>query len=324
MEYRDFINTNMNDVITALNGSITPAPVNSELYRDFLDRKADDVITALNGSITPAPAGDELYRDFIERKFDDVIAAIGGYVPPVTFPTVSGSICTFNSAVTGLPLKSHTVDIDYTGSAINELTVYSTGVNLCDNDYEPSNVYGLNPTGRARTKKLIYIKQGFSYTIHLTTYANFQFTISTDYVSAYPFTQLAYCGNDTAWHSNTYSFTATRDGYLSVVFRKYGDVSFDISEFDFNLQVEIGVSATPYMAFVGSSYNITFDTPIYGGSYDCLTGIVTSDKDSGGGDVSPTYQQTATANFETNLGVNNIWSDTGNTTLQYIKIGGNT
>ena len=87
----------------------------------------------------------------------------------------------------------------------------------------------------------------------------------------------------------------------------------------YDFQVESGSTVTDYEAVNNSE--ITFSTPIYGGSYNCLTGIVTSDKDSGGGDVTPTYQQTATANCLTLLGENNIWADTGNTTLQYIKLG---
>ena len=67
--------------------------------------------------------------------------------------------------------------------------------------------------------------------------------------------------------------------------------------------------------------HIVSASTIYGGTYDCLTGIVTSDKDSGGGDITPTYQQTATANCETNLGENNIWADTGNTSLEAFKFG---
>lgn len=45
-------------------------------YRDFIDSKANEIITDLGGTITPAPSNPELYRDFLDRKFDDVINAI--------------------------------------------------------------------------------------------------------------------------------------------------------------------------------------------------------------------------------------------------------
>ena len=48
--------------------------------------------------------------------------------PPLSFPTLTGSIVTFNSQYAGLPLKSHTVDVDYTGSAISNCFV----VNMAD------------------------------------------------------------------------------------------------------------------------------------------------------------------------------------------------
>lgn len=314
MEYRDFINTNMNDVITALNGSITPAPVNSELYRDFLNRKADDVITALNGSITPAPAGDELYRDFIERKFDDVITGIGGYVPPVTFPTVSGSICSFNSAVAGLPLKSHTVALTATQSGSGTPS--------------PDNVRTINGYSA------INISQSGADTSTPTVYV---INLGGTY----------YGGEYDA-----------RTGVLTVT---HGYIEFDGTENWINVggsypqafQIDTGITNAfqgaiptqkannitnlyPWSSSEVEQYGIRWQVGVQSGRLFVYDNNYSSDLAGFKQHLSDTHLQVVywlntpitiqlpPCPIDTLEGVNNIFADAGDTTLQYIKIGGNT
>ena len=300
----------MNDVITALNGSITPAPVNSELYRDFLNRKADDVITALNGSITPAPAGDELYRDFIERKFDDVISGIGGYLPPLTFPTLTGSIVTFNSQYAGLPLKSHKVAVTATQSGSGTpspsnprpISGYSA-INISHSDADTS-----NPTV-------------YTITIGSTVYGG-------------------------EYDARTGVFKVTHKGILardvsgwaksgSVFYRNFSDVWTAITP-----DTPTGRKPLLCSHFDYSNSSIIADLKIgYGGAnnngnivirYDALSTISDFNDYITNNDVFIVYElatpqtiQLPLCPIDTLEGVNNIWADTGDTTLQYIKIGGN-
>ena len=279
----------------------------SELYRDFIDRKADDVISALNGSITPDP-GNELYRDFLNRKFNDVILGIDNYLPSLSFPSVSGAICTFNSQYAGLPLKAHEVDIDYTGSAISGVNIQRPyGINQWDEQWELG-IYNLttgNPEGSSysiRGRNRILVKPNTSYYANNAYFRILYYDADDNYISYKVgigvFTTPSNCHFVRFYLGDAYGTTYNND-----------------------ISINYPSTETSYHAYEGQSFNITFDTPIYGGSYNCLTGIVTSDKDSGGGDISPTYQQTATANCLTLLGENNVWADTGNTTLQYIKLG---
>ena len=256
-------------------------------------------------------------------------------IPSATFPTLTGSIVTFNSQYAGLPLKSHSVDVDYTGNAISNCFV----VNMADNtnisyfqglligtygfvdlgsltwtkagdypefraNYASNNIpagknLGSNVRANAICIKYLTISPNDAYRGETTGIA-----IVTEYISV----------GDADYSSSTAEQFKTAMNGVYLIYELATPTTPTITEAQFNtLLSAFNIS--------GEAFKIPFDTPIYGGSYDCLTGIVTSDKDSGGGDVSPIYQQTATANCETNLGVNNIWADTGDTTLQYPKFG---
>lgn len=72
----------------------------------------------------------------------------------------------------------------------------------------------------------------------------------------------------------------------------------------------------------GSTQSVSFGSTIYGGSFDAKSGVLTSDKAADGSDITLVYTQLTAVNLETVIGVNSFEADTGDTTLQYIKIGG--
>ena len=246
-------------------------------------------------------------------------------IPTASFPSVSGAVCSFDSQYAGLPLKAHTVAIDYTGSAISGVHIQNTcGVNQWDEEWENG---VLNTTTGANRENVNAIRtKNYVRVLPNTTYY-----CSATYGSGYAIWCMFYDNNNnviTGYSTgksvyenaseirNSSFVTPSNCSYIRFyITPQYGNT------YNNNVSINFPATNTSYNAFVGQLFNITFNTPIYGGSYDCLTGIVTSDKDSGGGDVSPTYQQTATANCETSLGQNNILADTGDTTLQYIKLG---
>lgn len=300
-------------------------------------------------------------------------------LPSLSFPSVSGSLCTFNSQYAGLPLKSHVVEVDYTGSAISGVNIgsdakYAGFINFNqllnalatsttqdgliitnNNDGSVSisgtaeatgSVYLTDDVTAPRDNSVILFNFIFSSALSGGNYVFF-----TGYRTNYAMTERG-CffkrDEGTSWrngfslhyeqgttintriwfniHNLTQMFGSTKADEIYQMEQQtvgrgvaYFRSLFPNNYYDYNAGILTTVSA---VNGVNNSFiPITFDTPIYGGQYDCLTGIVTSNKDSGGGDITPTYQQTATANCVTSLGENNIWADTGDTTLQYSKFG---
>lgn len=246
--------------------------------------------------------------------------------PPLSFPSVSGSIVTFNSQYAGLPLKSHVVDVDYTGSAVSRIVVHSPSefvgiyplnddsdtVDGIDYTINKSGLITLSGTSSSSITLYIDIKECVLPSDNgRTVYFNNDFVSSN--VRIYFYNNSTNIDN---WLLNVKNRTYTN--YSALAGQTVNKIRMDIND-----AVSVNGSFQIFFSVNNNdnTFNIAFPTPIYGGSYDCLTGIVTSNKDSGGGDISPTYQQTATANCETSLGENNIWADTGDTTLQYPKFG---
>lgn len=293
--YRDFIDRKTNDIINILDGVITPTAT-AELYRDFINIKANDVITALNGTITPPPAGVELYRDFLNRKFNDVIAGIGSYIPPVSFPTVSGSIVTFNSQYVGLPLKSHKIALTATQSG--------SGTPSPDNVRPISGWSAINISQSGADTSTPTV-----YTINLGgTYYGGEYDARTGLLTITH--MFVNCTSANEFNRNN-GFVAYRmDGLPQARGRLYA-ISNMISEFgsfiSSNMTKNIIQTPDTTTMYIALNEDISIDL------LDVLYELAT-----------PTTIQLPPCPIDTLEGVNNIWADTGNTTLQYIKIGGNT
>ena len=254
-------------------------------------------------------------------------------LPSLSFPSVSGAVCSFDSQYAGLPLKAHEVAIDYTGSAISGVNVYNSAdittlpfySGLKNGTYMAVDIANLTIN---RDTTLPEVDRYFAYITGIKSIPN----NTKGNIACYGYEAESLNVFNTNKRPGVLFGSGLAVYFTTPVNQYPSKDAFKAAMSGYYLIYELATSTTPIsdsvlknvLASFGiydESFNITFDTPIYGGSYDCLTGIVTSDKDSGGGDVSPTYQQTATANCETNLGVNNIWADTGDTTLQYIKLG---
>lgn len=162
--------------------------------------------------------------------------------------------------------------------------------------------------------------------------------------------------NLTLWNSGTAirqaTFTIKEDGSFRFgVYRNIASGSVDANKIK-TVQVELGSTATAYEPYQGETYDITFPSEagtVYGGSLDVTTGMLTVDRAqiaSYAGDTLPstwisdrdvysagatpttgaqvvyelatsqTYQLTPTE-IRTLLGQNNIWADTGDTTVTY-------
>ena len=221
--------------------------------------------------------------------------------PPLSFPSVSGAICTFNSQYSGLPLKAHEVAITAiqsgsgTPSPSNPRAISGhASVTISHSDADTSNptkytrsfgqtVYGgvLNClTGVVSVTHGIYI---------LTGNENWFVAGNGTNIRAYV---------DNLIPNKKYSANGICNYF------KEGSANYP-NEFDlvqnytrFNIY---GIATT------GAEFNtwITNHSPITV-IYELAT---------------PTTIQLTPIQVETLLGENNVWADTGDTSLQYIKLG---
>ena len=162
--------------------------------------------------------------------------------------------------------------------------------------------------------------------------------------------------NRTLWNSGTAIRQATftieeASSFRFWVYRNVASGGVDANKIK-TVQVELGSTATDYEPYRSNTYNITFSAEagtVYGGSLDVTTGVLTvdraqiasyagetlpstwiSDRDVYSAGVTPTtgaqvvyelatpqtYQLTPTE-IRTLLGENNIWANTGDTTVTY-------
>lgn len=71
---------------------------------------------------------------------------------------------------------------------------------------------------------------------------------------------------------STGSITSTTDIYLEINYTKNGFIN---AVSDFKGQIESGNQATTYQAYNGTTHNIPFNTTVYGGVLDVLSGVLT-------------------------------------------------
>lgn len=256
--------------------------------------------------------------------------------PIITTPSISGAVCNFKSAFAGLPLKSHVIDVDYTGSAISNCFV----VNMADD----TNIsyfkgllngnYGFLDMGTCDSWTN-YDNAGKFYTSYIT---NPKKISGITCICSSRYTSIANVYTSGAeMPDNSVCLMANPEGlnriYIEDVSRKnMTGVEFKASLSGIYLIYELATPTTPTITDVefntllsafnisGEAFKIPFDTPIYGGTYDAITGILTSTKASDGSDISPVEYQIKNCRLENLLGENNIWADTGNSVIQPFKV----
>lgn len=234
--------------------------------------------------------------------------------PSVSYPSQTGSIITFNSQYAGLPLKSHTIALTATQSGsgtpspdnvrtingYSAISVSATGKNLVDisdktitqGAYVINNVPTKLPSGD-------YVLS-FNFSGNSSS-ASFR----VDDINGTAIFQTSFT---TIEGINVRYISLNSEGrFLKLFSNAVGTYS--------NFQIENGRQATTYEPF-GNTYTIQIGSTVYGGEYDARTGVLTV--------TQPSVQtlQLPPCPIDTLQGVNNIWADTGETTVQYIKIGG--
>lgn len=245
------------------------------------------------------------------------------YNPSPNVETVSGSVANFTTPY-ALPLVESTVDIDYkdtTGfSAVN---VTKTGKNLAaTTPFEIGTFTESSPMGTPYDSMKSYASRRARVVSLIAVPYNEQITLSCS--SNYT---IFYTGFDRqGLYKNVYApswdnpVTITKQIYFIAIAIKRNDeaVITDADLEAINLQIETGASATTYDS-TGEKKIVNLGGTIYGGSVDITNGTVTSTKAQDGTDLpDPVITQISPTVLSTLVGVNNIWSDSGDTEVEYI------
>jgi hypothetical protein len=254
--------------------------------------------------------------------------------PPLSFPSVSGAICTFDSQYAGLPLKSHIVDIDYNASGWSSANIAHCGNNIMApfivGTYELNGITAtvtsdnnIHVTGQKTISGSmnLTIPLSANYLVYNGAYCHFRNSLAhANIVLSFRHSGGAYAAPAISPVNRIYQFSGGTKVITSFNIYFAGPVT---EELDFTLQpsLEFTNEVTTYEAYNGTTATISFGSTIYGGSYNALTGIATSTKAADGTDILPVNYQCSPVRVETQAGVNNVFANTGDTTLQYIKLG---
>lgn len=222
--------------------------------------------------------------------------------PPVSFPTLTGSIVTFNSQY-ALPLKSHTVDIDSV-SGVSAINISATGKNIMADDVAFTNNYYLKSDGTItysnawKLSDYIIIPKVENLSID---YVNFPTSAGNVVYGFFDSEQVFISGVNAINHTIQVPSNAC---YMRLSIRKDAE----------NIQLEIGTTTSAYEAYEGHSATIQIGSTVNEATYNARTGVLEV--------TQPSVQtiQLPPCPIDTQI-VNNIWADTGDTTLQYPKFG---
>lgn len=246
--------------------------------------------------------------------------------PPITFPTLTGSIVTFNSQYAGLPLKSHKVNIDSV-SGVSAFKISASSKNLVS--WENLNLHGWGGSDSTLVSQLNHLTEGtytVQYKIKVITLqsgytsgnyglllravnegVNFNITMRDDKTDV--------SEGDIFTYTATFTLTSEYVGKFTSAYYYTGRSPANNSDYCdyYDFQIENGTTATAYEQ--PTDFYLSIGQTVNEGEYDARTGILEV--------TLPSVQtiQLPPCPIDTLLGENNIWADTGDTTLSYIIIG---
>lgn len=227
--------------------------------------------------------------------------------PPVTFPTLTGSLVTFNSQYAGLALKSHVVDVVATQSG--------SGTPSPQNKRPISayNAINISHSGEDTSTPTVYvINIGGTYLFgnYDAKTGLFQVTQKGDVFDG---------SEDEGWYQST---TFRCD--VSSDFSSDNNTNYDVNMcnmFRYRLVTGSGQLADGDITWFSSTNRIFINSSYFADLTAFKTALANDPLVMVGKLATPTTIQLPPCPIDTLLGENNIWADTGDTTLQYIKLG---
>ena len=216
--------------------------------------------------------------------------------PPLSFPSVSGAVCSFNSQYAGLPLKSHKIALTATQSGsgtpspdnVRPISGYSA-INISHSDADTSNptVYTITIGSTVYGGEYDAISGILTVTHYIIDLGDLNYTYM-DNTFRSPLSSLP--DIDTSGFSlcSGYKFYSSSGGQTNYTYR-FGATNLVIKNTDYTNPATFKTN----MAGIKLLYAVT----------------------------TPQTIQLPPCPIDTLEGVNNIWADTGDTTLQYIKLG---
>lgn len=226
--------------------------------------------------------------------------------PPVSFPTLTGSIVTFNSQYAGLPLKSCVVNFeDETGidSAIVKVAKHSTVIGTLREVYIDANGVITPSFPQYPYRDVIAkVQQGRTYTYSINGISTFIPVMA--FYDKYPVIGSQSYNSSRLIDQNS-TFIAPINGFVFI--RGSGDFN------EINQMVATGTN-TEYEQ--GNTKTFTFGKTIQNGSLNVLTGELTNNDTT-----PPEVINLGGMEISALQGENNLFASTGDTTLQYPKFG---
>jgi len=237
------------------------------------------------------------------------------------YRTASGGLVTITNAAAA-PVRSLTVQIGPGTTGVSGVTVTRAGRNLWANGDVTITSYTAGWADLSRP--LPAGTYTFSARVVTTStvsgprLALFTKTTNDAIVGTFVLTD----GGGGRW-SKTVTITGPANYY-----RLFADRSNALSEgktvtFE-DAQIERGDAATEYAAYAPQTVTVSLGETVYGGTLDLISGVLTITHDSSGDPLStPTIRQITPHPISTLAGVNTLWADTGDVSVQYqIDLGG--
>lgn len=245
----------------------------------------DSVLNKKFGTSTTYPAED----------WPDTVNLMG----PLPEKTVSGAIATFADGADDVPTKSLVVTIPPTLSGVSLVTETQTGRNLA-NGY-------IDYTAVNKVVEPRFYKAG-TYTFSCVRATN----INGIYVRKGSVIDLTAESISSKYNTLTNTFTISEEGYYFIqLYRSTSSPTWE-DEPVTNVQLELGSTAHAYEPYTTPTvYTASLGRTIYGGTADIVTG---EGEDENGNAFTFTP---ITPTPETALGVNNFWSEQGDTEVTY-------
>lgn len=234
--------------------------------------------------------------------------------------THEGDIVSFNSDDNPI-IKSLVANIDYNADGVSEVSITRTGKNLLWN--MRADTYTTNGITFTKTADGKVIANG-------TATANAWYKLTEGFVCKEPMI-LSGCpfgGSSSKYEIQLDGVSNVRDFGSGVSFNTSGSGKFyivvrsgqTVNNLVFEPMVRLATESEEYEPYQGTAITKSLGQTVYGGTLDLISGVLTSTLNADGTEkATPEVIQLTGEQIETLLGVNNIWADSGEVSVETVE-----